>query len=127
MIDVSDGLAADLGHVAVASGATIRSRAGEIPIVPGAAEAFTAQGLDPTEAAIAGGEDYVLAVTMPPDRFAAADSALIEATGFELLAIGSVEEVPAGAEAGAVFEAEDGSPLTAGGHDHFRGPASPSR
>lgn len=127
MIDVSDGLAADLGHIAVASGVSLRLRAGEIPIVPGAAETFAARGADPLEAAITGGEDYVLAVTLPPDRFAAADSSLIEATGFELLAIGLVEEVPAGAGAGVVFEAEDGSQLRAGGHDHFRGPASPSR
>jgi len=127
MIDVSDGLVADLGHIAASSGVAIRLEAGEIPIVPGVREVATTAGADPLEFAVAGGEDYVLALTIPQERFEAADTALIEATGFELLAVGAVEAA-AGGQAAARIVSEDGSQVVApGGHDHFRGPAAGSR
>jgi thiamine-monophosphate kinase len=56
MIDVSDGLAADLGHVADASGVGLALE--QVPAGPGATP----------EEALAGGEDYVLAFTAPDDR-----------------------------------------------------------
>ncbi|MBN8866634.1 MAG: thiamine-phosphate kinase [Solirubrobacterales bacterium] len=121
MIDVSDGLAADLRHVAEASGTTVRLDPGTIPIVPGVPEVATALDRDPLVFAITGGEDYVLALTIPQDRFEAADSALIEATGFELLAIGAVQE-PAGGDACLLVDGL--GEIASGGHDHFRGPGA---
>lgn len=120
MIDVSDGLVADLGHIAEASGVAIRLRAGEVPLAAGIGEVAAAAGSDPLSFAISGGEDYVLALTIPQDRFAEADSALIEATGFELLAIGSVKAAADGLP-GVSLEYDDGT-VTEGppGHDHFR-------
>ncbi len=50
MIDVSDGLLADLGHVADASG--VGFRLDEVPVAPGAT----------LEEALGGGEDYELVV-----------------------------------------------------------------
>lgn len=127
MIDVSDGLASDLGHIARASGVRLDLEADEVPMVPGVREVAEAREVDPFGFAVSGGEDYVLALTIPPDRFEDADSALIEATGFELLAIGRVE--PSGVEpAGVRFENEEGTEVVApAGHDHFRGPGSDSR
>jgi thiamine-monophosphate kinase len=54
MIDVSDGFAADLGHLLDASGVGILL--GEVPVAPGATEAQ----------ALAGGDDYELIFTLPP-------------------------------------------------------------
>jgi len=53
MIDVSDGLAADLGHIADASG--VGFALDEVPVAPGAT----------LEQALSGGEDYELVFTAP--------------------------------------------------------------
>ncbi|HMW46284.1 MAG TPA: thiamine-phosphate kinase, partial [Solirubrobacterales bacterium] len=81
MIDVSDGLAADLAHIARASGVAVRLKESEIAVLPGVSEVAAALGEDPVEFATSGGEDYVLALTIPADRFAEADDAVIAATG----------------------------------------------
>lgn len=67
MIDVSDGLLADLGHVATASRVAIdvRSRALDMPLRMG--EAASALGVDPLSWLLTGGEDHALAATFPAD------------------------------------------------------------
>lgn len=129
MIDVSDGLLADLGHVADASRVGIRLEAESIPVVAGVREVSAVAGDDPVSFAVTGGEDYVLALTVPQDRFEEADEALIAATGFELLAIGEVVQEDGPGYRGVVrIEREDGSDLLAPpGFDHFAGPEAPGR
>lgn len=65
MIDLSDGLLADLGHLCTASGvgAGIRTDAFEIGDALREAAAFT--GIDPLRWVLSGGEDYELLFTAP--------------------------------------------------------------
>jgi thiamine-monophosphate kinase len=67
MIDVSDGLLQDLGHVATASvvGIDVRRDAFEIP--DPMRDAANALGVDPYVWILAGGDDHALAATFPPE------------------------------------------------------------
>jgi thiamine-monophosphate kinase len=63
MIDVSDGLAIDLGHVCEASGVGADVRAAAVPVHPDALDRPDALG-----AALGDGEDYELLFTLPQDK-----------------------------------------------------------
>lgn len=67
MIDVSDGLLADLGHVAKASGVSLDVRSKAVPLAPRLAEVATALGADAMRWLLTGGEDHALAAAFPPD------------------------------------------------------------
>lgn len=67
-LDVSDGLSSDLAHIMEESGVGIRLRADRIPVSPALREFCARQDCDPIRFALTGGEDYVLAVTVSPDR-----------------------------------------------------------
>lgn len=69
MIDVSDGLLADAGHLAHASGVQIDIDTALLPSHPGLAAAAAALGRPGAlEWMLTGGEDHALAATFPPDR-----------------------------------------------------------
>jgi thiamine-monophosphate kinase len=65
MTDVSDGLVADLGHIAEASGVRIDLKAAAVQIPDRLREVGAALNVDPLVWALAGGDDYALAATFP--------------------------------------------------------------
>src|SRR5690606_32682098 len=64
MMDVSDGLASELLHIAKASGCGCKIYEDKIPIDPMTYETAREFGLDPTVCALSGGEDYELLFTV---------------------------------------------------------------
>jgi thiamine-monophosphate kinase len=68
LIDVSDGLAADLRHLTDASGVRARVELPAVPVDP-ALEAFGREvGENPGPLAVSGGEDFCLLASLPADR-----------------------------------------------------------
>ncbi|MEV4054106.1 thiamine-phosphate kinase [Amycolatopsis sp. NPDC049688] len=66
MIDVSDGLLADLGHIGEASDVGIDVRTADLDIPARLTEVGAALGADPLDWVLTGGEDHALAATFPP-------------------------------------------------------------
>ncbi|WP_396345544.1 thiamine-phosphate kinase [Haloechinothrix sp. LS1_15] len=65
MIDVSDGLLADVGHLAEASSVAFDIRSGWLRVDDRLAEVASALGADPLHWVLTGGEDHALAATFP--------------------------------------------------------------
>jgi thiamine-monophosphate kinase len=109
-LDISDGLLADCGHIALASGVCLRVERDRLPMSDALLAFF---GLEAAQqAALAGGDDYVLAFTLPPSQL----DSLLEA-GWPVSVIGRVVE----GQGVALIDAQgqDVTPLTRG-YQHFR-------
>ncbi len=88
-MDISDGLAQDLGHICDESGCGADVRFRDIPIAPALAAAYPA---DARTMAASGGEDYELLLVAPEPRLRAADAALRADGATGVTIIGSITE-----------------------------------
>jgi thiamine-monophosphate kinase len=105
MTDVSDGLVADLGHIAEASDVRIDLKAADFDIPAQMSDIGQAVGVDPLQWVLSGGEDHAIVATFPSEAKLPA----------RWRVIGEVRG-PAGKPQVTV----DGAPwLNAGGWDHF--------
>jgi len=68
MLDVSDGLLQDLGHIARASKVAIDVHRAAFEVPPQMRDAAQALGVDPYHWVLGGGDDHALAATFPRDR-----------------------------------------------------------
>lgn len=109
-LDISDGLLADCGHIALASRVALQVERHRLPL-SNALLGFLGQAAA-QDAALSGGDDYVLAFTLPPGQLA---PLLVE--GWPVQVVG---RVVAGAGVTLLDEdAQDITPLTRG-YQHFR-------
>ncbi|HEX7120044.1 MAG TPA: thiamine-phosphate kinase [Longimicrobiales bacterium] len=117
MIDLSDGLAGDVAHLAAAGGVGVLLDEASVPVHPAAAAVAT----DPADAlalALGGGEDYELCLAVSPGAAAAVAEAFHRTFGVALTRVGVVREEP-----GIAVRRADGTvaPPDVSGYRHFVG------
>jgi thiamine-monophosphate kinase len=118
MMDVSDGIATDLGHICRESRTGARVMLDRLPLTAATREAARVQARDPIQWATGGGEDYELLVTCAPDAVDALSEGLRRATGTALTVIGQIDP----GEPGIRFVDARGETVTLpSGYGHFGG------
>jgi thiamine-monophosphate kinase len=114
MIDISDGLGGDAGHLAEASGVQLVVELDRLPLQEGVEAVAVAVGIDALDLAAGGGEDYELLATVPPQSLDRARRALEGGPG--LTPIGAARE-----GAGVILTEPDGSQRRPSGFDQLAG------
>jgi thiamine-monophosphate kinase len=114
MIDVSDGVASDVGHLTAESRVGVQIRARLVPVHPGAAVMARLMGRDPLDLALRGGEDYELLFTTTADPRPALASVAPD------LAVTRIGEVTPGTGVPILVHEDGRSEPLGGGFDHLR-------
>ncbi|MCJ7663292.1 MAG: thiamine-phosphate kinase [Desulfobacterales bacterium] len=117
MIDISDGLVADLGHIAEASAVGAEIRLSALPLSEEYRKEVRAYTPDLYQLALTGGEDYELLFTSAPEKEQAVGK-LAQELGIPIQAIGEIVDLSAGIRVIGAGGKE--YLLKHKGHDHFR-------
>ncbi len=124
LIDCSDGLGQDLGHVCRASGVRARLDADRLPVADGVRAAAAALGADPWSLVTAGGEDFALLAAVPAERAEEAAAAAAAAEGVPAAVVGTFVTDGEGPRVVLVLDGEERD-LDGAGFDHFRAGGGP--
>ena len=117
LIDLSDGLGGDAGHLAAAAGLSLILQEDRIPVHPALYDAFPASATR-LNLALSGGEDYELCFTTPPGALDDWVAPFQDTFGIPLTKVGW-----AAPGTGVFLEGGDEGrrPVSRGGFDHFAG------
>jgi thiamine-monophosphate kinase len=112
MIDVSDGLSSDLGHLCDESGVGVQIREERVPL---SRELRSAKGLrgSPFSYALSGGEDYELLFTVRPENVKKLLSLRIP--------VAEIGRITKAKERALILRGGTKAPLVPSGYDHFKG------
>lgn len=115
LIDVSDGLASELHHIAAESACGCEVFRAAVPVEPAAKLVGRRAGIDPVNWALFGGDDYELVFTVAPEAMGEVSEAL-SSVGASCRPVGKTVS-----EKGVWLIHQDGSrsDLPRGGYEHF--------
>ena len=116
-IDVSDGLASDLGHVIRQSGVGARMDASRLPVSNPLKTFCRRLGLDPLDYVLDGGEDYILICTVSPETISALSAGFEKKFSHPLYQIG---EITTSDHIDLVDERGETRMISPKGWNHFR-------
>jgi len=113
MLDLSDGLGGDAGHLAAASGVALKLVLDRLPVAPDALAEARRLDLPVQQFAAEGGEDYELLVALPAEFDSGGAMEFQRDCGIALTRVGEVEQ------GSGVHVTLGGRPVMLTGFDHF--------
>lgn len=120
MVDVSDGLWSDVGHICRASGVGAEIRLAELPVSDHCIEVARAAGKDFREWALTGGEDYELLFAVAADQADEVERMVLNETGTPCRPIGRFVAMERGVVVSTPEKDRFETVCDTRGWDHFR-------